>query len=132
LLAVRALRHNPWLQQALLAKYPVLVVDEYQDLGVALHRLVMGLCIRAGMRLFAVGDVDQSIYGFTGARPDLLRRLSEREDVGDCASAPELPRRKPYRVRVGLPRGVGRGAGLRGGGRRCARDGVRPFHGWLI
>ena len=81
LLAVRALRANPWLQRALLAKYPILVVDEYQDLGTALHRMVMGLCFSAGMRLFAVGDADQSIYGFTGARPDLLRRLSEREDV---------------------------------------------------
>lgn len=81
LLAVRALRDNQWLQRALLAKYPVLVIDEYQDLGVALHRMVLGLCFRAGMRLFAVGDVDQSIYGLTGARPDLLRRLSEREDV---------------------------------------------------
>ena len=81
LLAVRALRENPWMQRALLAKYPVLVVDEYQDLGRALHRMVMGLCFSAGMRLFAVGDADQSIYGFTGARPELLRRLSEREDV---------------------------------------------------
>lgn len=81
LLAVRALRDNPWMQRALLAKYPVLVVDEYQDLGRALHRIVMRLCFSAGMRLFAVGDADQSIYGFTGARPELLRRLSEREDV---------------------------------------------------
>lgn len=81
LLAVRALRAHPWLQRALLAKYPVLVVDEYQDLGRALHRMVMGLCFSTGMRLFAVGDVDQSIYGFNGARPDLLRQLSEREDV---------------------------------------------------
>lgn len=81
LLAVRALRANPWLQRALLAKYPVLIVDEYQDLGTALHRMVMGLCFSTGMRLFAVGDVDQSIYGFNGARPDLLRSLSERGDV---------------------------------------------------
>lgn len=81
LLAVRALRANKWLQRALLAKYPILVIDEYQDLGTALHRMVMGLCFSTGMRLFAVGDADQSIYGFTGARPDLLRRLSEREDV---------------------------------------------------
>lgn len=81
LLALRALRANPWLRQALLAKYPILVIDEYQDLGIALHRMVMGLCFSNGMRLFAVGDADQSIYGFTGARPDLLRRLSEREDV---------------------------------------------------
>jgi superfamily I DNA/RNA helicase len=81
LLAVRALRESPWIQRALLAKYPVLVVDEYQDLGRALHRMVLGLCFSAGMRLFAVGDVDQSIYGFTGAHPDLLESLSEHDDV---------------------------------------------------
>ena len=81
LLAVRALRENSWLQRALLAKYPILIVDEYQDLGRALHRMVMGLCFSAGMRLFAVGDVDQSIYGFTGAHPELLQQLSERKDV---------------------------------------------------
>lgn len=81
LLAVRALGTNPWLRKALVAKYPILAVDEYQDLGRALHGMVMGLCFGAGMRLFAVGDVDQSIYGFTGAHPELLRRLSERSDV---------------------------------------------------
>lgn len=81
LLAVRALATNAWLRKALVAKYPILAVDEYQDLGRALHGMVMGLCFRAGMRLFAVGDVDQSIYGFTGAHPDLLQRLSERDDV---------------------------------------------------
>jgi DNA helicase-2/ATP-dependent DNA helicase PcrA len=81
LLAVRAFRENEWLQRAILAKYPVLAVDEYQDLGSALHRMVMGLCFSAGIRLFAVGDVDQSIYGFTGADPSLLQQLSERDDV---------------------------------------------------
>src|SRR5262249_32023240 len=81
LLAVRALRQHPWLQRAILAKYPVLVVDEYQDLGTALHRIVMGLCFTTGVRLFAVGDIDQSIYGFTGANPMLLQRLAARPDV---------------------------------------------------
>lgn len=81
LLAVRALATNPWLRKALVAKFPILAVDEYQDLGRALHGMVMGLCFSAGMRLFAVGDVDQSIYGFTGANPELLRSLSERPDV---------------------------------------------------
>ena len=32
-----------------------------------------------------MGDADQSIYGFTGAKPELLRRLSKREDV-ECVS----------------------------------------------
>lgn len=81
LLAVNALRENAWLQRAILAKYPVLAVDEYQDLGSALHRMVMGLCFSTGIRLFAVGDADQSIYGFTGADPSLLERLSLRDDV---------------------------------------------------
>jgi hypothetical protein len=81
LLSVRALRENPWLQEAIKAKFPVLIVDEYQDLGRALHSMVMGLCFTTGIRLFAVGDVDQSIYGFTGANPELLQRLSERENV---------------------------------------------------
>jgi superfamily I DNA/RNA helicase len=36
LLAVRALQ-NDWVQRAILAKYPILAVDEYQDLGRALH-----------------------------------------------------------------------------------------------
>ncbi len=81
LLALRALRENAWLQKAILAKYPVLVVDEYQDLGRALHKMVMGLCFGVGLRLFAVGDVDQSIYGFTGAHPELLQQLSIRQDV---------------------------------------------------
>jgi superfamily I DNA/RNA helicase len=43
--------------------------------------MVMGLCFSAGIRFLAVGDVDQSIYGFTGAHPELLQQLSERDDV---------------------------------------------------
>jgi superfamily I DNA/RNA helicase len=81
LLALKALRENPWLRKAIAAKYPILAVDEYQDLGRALHAMVMGLCFQSGIRLFAVGDTDQSIYGFTGANPELLRQLSQREDV---------------------------------------------------
>lgn len=81
LLALDALKRNEWLRRAILAKYPVLVVDEYQDLGHALHQMVMGLCFQTGARLFAVGDVDQSIYGFTGAYPALLERVAGRAEV---------------------------------------------------
>jgi superfamily I DNA/RNA helicase len=89
LLGLRALREQEWIQRALLAKYPILAIDEYQDLGRALHRMVMGLCFSTGMRLFAVGDVDQSIYGFIGAHPE-LQRVAERDDV------PPLPWLKSY------------------------------------
>jgi superfamily I DNA/RNA helicase len=120
LLAVRALRENPWIQRALFAKYPVLVVDEYQDLGRALHRMVLGLCFSAGMRLFAVGDIDQSIYGFTGAHPDLLENLAQRDDVETIrlqlnyrsgtriveASAYALGQTRNYRAVEGASRGT--------------------------
>ena len=81
LLSLRALREHEWLRDGIKAKYPVLIVDEYQDLGRSLHQMVLDLCFSTGIRLFAVGDVDQSIYGFTGAAPGLLQRLSERDDV---------------------------------------------------
>ena len=81
LLALQALIGHKWIRKAILAKFPVLAVDEYQDLGRALHKMVMGLCFSTGIRLFAVGDMDQSIYGFTGANPELLQRLSTRQDV---------------------------------------------------
>jgi DNA helicase-2/ATP-dependent DNA helicase PcrA len=83
LLGWRALRENEWICRALVAKYPILAVDEYQDLGVALHQMVMKLCFEVGIRLFAVGDVDQSIYGFIGAHPELLQQVADRDDLED-------------------------------------------------
>lgn len=70
-----------WVRDCLRARFPFLVVDEYQDLGTALHRLVLSLCFQAGVRLLAVGDPDQSIYGFTGAHPEYLNSLTRRSDV---------------------------------------------------
>jgi len=81
LLAYDMVSKFPWISEALKAKYPVLFVDEYQDLGYALHELVLKLCFESGIRLFAVGDIDQSIYGFAGAEPSLLEGLSARADV---------------------------------------------------
>ncbi len=81
LLGLRLIEENAWVRRALHARFPILVVDEYQDLGLPLHRIVLALCFDEGIRLFAVGDPDQSIYGFTGANPDLLRELSEMPNV---------------------------------------------------
>jgi len=84
LLGLQLIEQHSWVRQVLQARFPILVVDEYQDLGVPLHRLVLSLCFPSTgptTRLFAVGDPDQSIYGFTGAEPELLRNLAERKDV---------------------------------------------------
>lgn len=81
LLAYKLVRDHGWIRDALCARFPVLFVDEYQDLGHALHELVLLLCFQGGMRLFAVGDADQSIYGFNGANPELLQGLTQRHHV---------------------------------------------------
>ncbi len=53
-----------------------LLVDEYQDTNGAQYELVKQLVGRLGM-FTAVGDDDQSIYTWRGARPENLLRLQE-------------------------------------------------------
>ncbi len=77
----RLVAEHDWVLPLVQAKFPVLAVDEYQDLGVALDRIVRRVAFEGGVRLFAVGDADQSIYGFAGADGALLLELAEREDV---------------------------------------------------
>lgn len=55
------------------------MVDEYQDLGAGLHRLVE-LLLASGVEITAVGDVDQSIFGFNGGDPTYLEDLCHRDD----------------------------------------------------
>ena len=75
LVGLELVERHEWVRRSIKAKYPVVVIDEYQDLGLPLHRMVLALMIKAGARIIAVGDPDQSIYGFTGAKPSLLRTL---------------------------------------------------------
>lgn len=74
---LQLLERHEWVRKAIRARFPILVVDEYQDLGLPLHRIVLSLCEKVGVRLLAVGDPDQSIYGFTGAMPELLESLAD-------------------------------------------------------
>ncbi len=119
LLAYRMIKEHAWIRDALRARFPVLFVDEYQDLGHALHELVLLLCFGGGIRLFAVGDADQSIYGFTGANPELLESLTRRGDVRTIrlrfnyrsggkivrASLGALGEERDYREVAGAPEG---------------------------
>jgi ATP-dependent DNA helicase Rep/DNA helicase-2/ATP-dependent DNA helicase PcrA len=72
---VKLIEDHAWVRQVIKAKFPVIVIDEYQDLGLPLHRMVLALMNKAKVRIVAVGDPDQSIYGFTGANPVLLKSL---------------------------------------------------------
>ena len=75
LLAVRMFEKRPALLSRYAARYPYLLVDEYQDLNLAQERLVE--LVGGASNPFVVGDDDQSIYRFRGAsRASLERFLS--------------------------------------------------------
>lgn len=52
-------------------KYKFILVDEFQDINKVQFE-VMKLICNPDNNIFVVGDEDQSIYGFRGARPDFL------------------------------------------------------------
>ena len=74
--ALRIVQKSQDVRELLVARYPWVAIDEYQDLGGPLHQIVDELR-RAGAKIFAVGDPDQCILGFTGADPSYLTDLSE-------------------------------------------------------
>lgn len=81
ILSTKILQEHEYVRKCISAKYPWLVIDEYQDLGKPLHEMVMSLFTKTDIKIFAVGDPDQSIYGFSGAIPNYLIELYEREDT---------------------------------------------------
>ncbi len=78
--SVELVQAHPWIRRLLAARFPWLVVDEYQDLGGPLHKIVTSLADLAGVKVFAVGDPDQTVYDFTGADPKYLAELEQRPD----------------------------------------------------
>lgn len=80
LLAVRMLEKHPALLRRYQARYPHVLVDEYQDLNLAQERLVE--LVGGSSKPFVVGDDDQSIYRFRGASRASLERF-----VGTFAGA---------------------------------------------
>ena len=57
-------------------RYRYLLIDEFQDIAPLQYRLVKQLAAPED-NLFIVGDDDQSIYGFRGARPDIMKNFLE-------------------------------------------------------
>ena len=79
--AVELIKNEPYIRKALESKFPWIIIDEYQDLGKPLHELVLSLLELTDIKVFAVGDADQSIYDFQGAAPDYLIELSQKQGI---------------------------------------------------
>lgn len=59
------------------AQFPIVVVDEAQDLSVLNHHMI-AKCVALGGKLVVIGDRYQSIYAFRGADLSSMDKLKER------------------------------------------------------
>jgi len=76
LLPVQLFRNNPEVLQKWRRKIRYMLVDEYQDTNVCQYELVK-LLVAERAAFTVVGDDDQSIYAWRGARPENLAQLKE-------------------------------------------------------
>jgi DNA helicase II / ATP-dependent DNA helicase PcrA len=70
------IQNEEFVRKCLEAKFPWILIDEYQDLGKPLHEIALALYLKTKINIFVVGDPDQSIYGFQGAIPEYLSELA--------------------------------------------------------
>jgi DNA helicase-2/ATP-dependent DNA helicase PcrA len=76
-LVVRRMRGDPKFLTALQKQFDHVLMDEAQDTNPVQWEFINGLLRPDNMNFYAVGDMSQSIYGFNGAVPDLLRQYSK-------------------------------------------------------
>ena len=75
-LPVRLLGEDPGLRERWQNRVYHLLVDEYQDTNAAQYQMLQWL-VGPMARFTVVGDDDQSIYAWRGARPENLHRLQQ-------------------------------------------------------
>lgn len=72
-------------------RFSHILVDEFQDISPLQYKVLRRLSLPQN-HLFVVGDDDQSIYGFRGAGPDIMRSFTE-----DYSGARQVPLNINYR-----------------------------------
>ncbi len=76
LLPVQIFQHHPEVLEKWQRRVHYMLVDEYQDTNISQYLLVKLLIGNRG-KLTVVGDDDQSIYAWRGARPENLAQLQQ-------------------------------------------------------
>nr|WP_294485152.1 ATP-dependent helicase [uncultured Anaerosporobacter sp.] len=72
------LQDNPELVQLIVRRFPVLFVDECQDLSYIQLQLI-SLLIEKGAKIHFIGDLNQSIYGFRNIEPNDTREFIQEQ-----------------------------------------------------
>lgn len=70
------LQNNPQALNMVRSVYKYILIDEFQDVN-RVQFEVIKLIAEPENNIFVVGDEDQSIYGFRGARPDFLLQFKD-------------------------------------------------------
>jgi DNA helicase II / ATP-dependent DNA helicase PcrA len=81
-LASKILSHQKYgsvIRAEIVRRFPLLIVDELQDTGFFLGRCLQILLAEKLVRGVLVGDPDQAIFEFNGARPDLFKEFESIE-----------------------------------------------------
>lgn len=73
--STQLIQNEAYVRSCLEAKFPWILIDEYQDLGKPLHEMILTLSHTTNIKFFVVGDPDQSILSFQGAIPEYLLEL---------------------------------------------------------
>lgn len=76
----RTLIEQPLVTRALARRYPQILVDESQDIGL-LHQAILEVLSKAGVQISLIGDPHQGIFEFAGANGEFLRNYSKLEGV---------------------------------------------------
>jgi len=76
------LSKRPDILLAWQSKYHYILVDEFQDINKVQYDVIK-LLVEKSRNIFIVGDDDQSIYGFRGAKPEIM--LDFTKDFEDAA-----------------------------------------------
>lgn len=78
LLAIEMIKNMPEVRSFLSSRFTGLYVDEAQDMNEFQFDLVNTLKEECGLKIFLIGDKNQSIYEFRGARPTLFASLKSQ------------------------------------------------------
>jgi ATP-dependent exoDNAse (exonuclease V) beta subunit len=99
--AVRLLEDRPETRARLQAQFDHILMDEFQDTNGQQARLLS--LIRAAGRFYAVGDINQSIFGFRHAEPEGFARYREEVERG---GRHHVELRENFRSRAAILRAV--------------------------
>ena len=69
--AIALLKNSPEVQRRIHTQFRQVMLDEFQDINGQQAELIQ--LLRAENTFFGVGDINQSIYGFRHARPEIFR-----------------------------------------------------------